>query len=207
MKKLFLAAVFGLISILSSIVLTDLINGESPKGLLKLNGLFAIFLTGSARPWIFAIVFFLILSGVQYFMFVRQPKQFKNRLHFIPDAHNCLWCEAGDTPTPQMYVSVGGMFTYEGEQPINLLKAYFKGTHPTNDMIVQVFSADASKTLINVDELSLDPYEGERAFIQLYLAPLVGTRGRSYCGKLIFLDQFNHKYPIDKVQFHYSGKP
>jgi hypothetical protein len=184
MKKILIAVVNGLASVIASAIITALITGQPLTGLFKLKGLVGIYLHGPLLTCAIAGGLFLGLLILEYSL-LRSPTQVR-KLHFVPDAHNCFWAQNGDGEQAQMYVSVGGTFTFEGPSPVTFLTGYFKGTRPVTDMQIAVVSNIVpERPLVQVQEFVLEPHEVVRAFLHLYLRPAIGKRSEPFKGKLI----------------------
>lgn len=199
-KTLLKGAGTSLIGIIATVVVTRAITGEPLAGLTKLTGLYRTLAQGSVAAWAFALTFLAALCGI-YYASRHLPARFsKGRVHFVPDAHNSGWARHSDT---QIDLRIGGVFTYEGVGSVTLLKAFLRGTQPVTDMAAQILGWDARP--IMVSRLHLQDGLPQPAVIQVYLAPVVGTRGEPLCGPLVLLDIYNRKFVVGPVEFPYLG--
>lgn len=190
----------SLIGIIATVAVTRAITGEPLAGLTKLTGLYRTLAQGSVAAWAFALTFLVALCGI-YYASMHPPARFrKGRVHFVPDAHNSGWARHSDT---QMDLRIGGVFTYEGVGSVTLLKAFLRGTQPVTDMAAQVLAWGTQPVMVS--QLHLQSGHPQPAVIQVYLAPVVGTRGEPLRCPLLLLDIYNREFVVGPVEFPYIG--
>ena len=190
-----------LLGIIAPIVITAWLTGQPLAGLVKLRGLYTIFIKSSVPAWSFALAFLLALFGI-YYWFAHLPRR-KGKVHFVPDAHNCGWSKQTDT---DMNLRLGGTFTYDlsGERLV-LLQAYLKGTRPVTDLTVQTDSPDGTSRTVTTSQLWLEGHTPERTFMHLHLKPVLGKLGKPLRRKLILRDKFNREFSVGPIDFPYIG--
>jgi hypothetical protein len=202
MKKAVTSAGKWLVGIIATVIITNLLTGQPLTGLVKLGGLYETFVKSSVPAWVFALVFLVALLGV-YFTATHLPKKRpKGKVHFVPDAHNCGWAKQSDD---RMDVRLGGTFTYEGEGRLMLLKVCLKGTRPATDMQCLVMAPDRSGRMLPASQIPLQGHIPIPATIQVYMSPVVGTRGKPLRRKLVFRDTYNRDFVVGPVEFRYIG--
>lgn len=201
MKKWLTQVVNALVSAALTTILTSLITGQPLTGLTQLKGLSQIFFKSSVPAWAFALILFVALLGILYFVTHFRRGRPKGKVHFVPDAHNCGWALNLNT---QMEVRAGGTFTYDGIGTLTVLKAFLKGTQPTTDMMVLVVAPDGRA--VPVPHLELPAHIPVQAFINLRLAPVLGTRGKPLRSRVMFRDKYNRDYPLERTDFPYIGQ-
>jgi diguanylate cyclase (GGDEF)-like protein len=126
----------------------------------------------------------------------------RGRVHFVPDAHNNGWAIQSDG---QMEVRLGGMFTYDGPGALTVLKAFLEDTQPLTDMMVQVITGGGFGKTVSVPHLSLDSRTPVKAFINLRLTPVRGTKGELLNSRILFRDAYNQDYAFE-VSLPYIGQ-
>jgi hypothetical protein len=206
-RKLLASAAKGLAAIIASAVVTALISGQPIPGLVRLRGLSLIFLRSSVPAWAFSVTLLGALWGMHYAYIHRRKRE---QLHFVPDAHNCFWGKAGQGGkdgkiTPVMFVNFGGTLTYEGENPVTLVKGYFAGTSEVIQMIAQIMAGDFSR-MVAAFPLQLNPHQPTMTVISLRLAPMVGQPGQTFRGRLILRDAYNKEHELPPVEFPFRGE-
>ena len=138
------------------------------------------------------------------FMRDRESSESKGRgqVYFVPDAHNNGWAIQSED---QMEVRLGGMFTYDGPGTLTVLQAFVEETRLTTDMMVQVITRGGFGQAVSVPHLSLYSRTPIRAFINLRLTPVRGTRGETLSSRILFRDNYNQDYPFE-VSLPYIGQ-
>ena len=126
----------------------------------------------------------------------------RGRVHFVPDAHNNGWAIQYDGQ--QIEVRLGGTFTYDGPGTLTVLKAFLENTRPTTDMTIQVITLGGFGKTISLPHLDLDSHSPVRAFINLRLTPVLGTRGEILNSRVLFRDAYNQDYGFE-VSLPYIG--
>ena len=187
----------GLLGIIGTIVVTALITGQPLAGLVKLKGLYQIFIQSSVPAWAFAVILMLALFGV-YYAFTHRPKR-KGKIVLIQDAHNNGWSKQNDT---EMNLRLGGSFAYTGAGNVHIMKIFLKGTKPLNDLLLML-ETDGGRTIQTKDvHLSDTSY---RMFANLRLTPVIGTPGKPLRATLIVHDKFAKDFEVGTFDFPYIG--
>ncbi len=201
MKKWMVTVGTALVTAALSTILTNLITGQPLAGLVKLEGLSRTLLKSSVPAWVFAVVLFVALFGVQHYV-SHFPRNAKGKIHFVPDGYNSGWSRQDSS---LMELRVSGMFTYDGEGTLTILKVWLEGTSMLGDMMTQLSALDGSSARLMVSELALEHDLPVRAVINLRLKPALGVQGRTYRGRLVFLDRYNKRFVLEPVDFPYIG--
>jgi len=125
----------------------------------------------------------------------------QGRVHFVSDAYNSGWALQSES---QMEVRLGGMFTYDGPGTLTIVKAFVEDTQQITDMMVQVMGSRSSPA-VSVTYLNLNSRTTVRAFINLRLTPVRGTRGETLNNRVVFRDAYNQDYAFE-VSLPYIGQ-
>lgn len=200
LKKLGEHALKAVVATITIFITTAILEGKPLTSLLKVRALFS----SSVPAWSFAIALAIALAGIYHFLSQLLRSERKSKLHFVPDTLNCRWAECGPPDNEQMNVSVAGTLTFEGQSPVRLLDGYLKGTKAMRSMYVKVYAPDGSG-LIRIPEIELDPHVPVKAFLHLYLGPVIGRSGDPVSSRLVFRDQYNHEHETDPVSFAYRN--
>lgn len=202
MRKLFVRAATGLISIVATAVITAWLTGQPLTGLTRIKGLYKTFIQSSVPAWTFALVFLAALLGIYYALTHLPNRRPKGKVHFIPDAHNSGWSKQTAT---EMNVRIGGMFTYEGPATLMVLTARLKGTRPITDMLAQVDTRDGTGRTVRVYNLWLEPKIAVRGLVDLKVTPVLGIPGQPMRRKLVLRDNLNRDFVVGPIEFPYNG--
>jgi len=204
MNKWIKESLKGLVAIVVTVIVTKLLSGEPLTGLMKLKGLGHVLLKSTVPAWTFAAVLFVALFGlyefVGRFLNGRQPK---GKVHFVSDVHNSGWV-GNDQRTD---FRAGGIFTYEGNGSLLITTAFLEGTNPTNDMKVQIQTADGLGQTLWLNSLELQAHIPLRAIIHLWLTPMKTDRGVPLRTNLILRDNYNRDHEISGVEWPWIGGP
>lgn len=198
LRKLATDTLKGLVGLIGTIVVTALITGQPLAGLVKLKGLYQIFIQSSVPAWAFAVILMLALFGA-YYAFTHRPKR-KGKIVFIQDAHNNGWSKQNEA---EMNLRLGGSFAYTGAGYVHILKLFLKGTKPLNDLLLTL-EVDGGGHMIQVKDIHLSD-TSYRMFADLRLTPVIGTPGKPLRATLIVHDKFAKDFEVGTFDFPYIG--
>ena len=116
--------------------------------------------------------------------FGAKPNQSRPNFTAIYDPRRCGWAEGriGDDPVMQVFATASISTT--GEQPIEIVQAYLKGTHATSNLYQPLVASRESA----IEET-----------IQFSVQPVVVKVGEPYRGHIILVDKNNNRYESAEV--------
>jgi hypothetical protein len=147
------------------------------------------------------MVLLAVAGGLAWYVISHRPTRLpRPQVHFVQDPYNNGWSPSGMT----MDVHIGGTFTFTGLVHLSVLKVSLKGTKEVGQMMPKLFLSGHGPT--DVDKLELPPGIGVRAVIYFKVTPNKGTPGKDFKAKVIFTDNHNADYPLDKEsELTYKG--
>jgi hypothetical protein len=120
----------------------------------------------------------------------RKPRLFVN---FHPGT--TIWCLAHAGTEPLMQMMFMADFTHDDpDQTVILVEVYLKGTKPKFHF---------------QDPVDIDPEElvTPNFNVHFMVTPVIGEEGKSWTGRIYFIDQLHRTYKTKKVEFKWAGGP
>lgn len=115
----------------------------------------------------------------------------KPKVHVHPLVGNEVWCIATSGNTEYMHIICWAHVTHDGSNDaLLIMSVYPEGTTPQVDTISPV---------------TLQPGTMVKTQLSAIVAPIVGTKGKPWRGRLILEDQFHRKYKTQKIVFKWVG--